>query len=80
MGRIAQGGNGTVVEAEASNSGAHSGTDPEQYPAPGQLIKRADLHCDQAGMVLVGVDDADPEADALGLKRTGRDRRQDGAM
>jgi len=31
-------------------------------------------------MVLVGVDDADPEADALGLKRTGRDRRQDGAM
>ena len=46
---------------------------PEPRPAPRQFVERADLHGDQRGMAVVGIEHADADADPCSWPRAQAD-------
>jgi len=78
--RIAHRGERTIgAQPHALGRRRNARTDGEPRAALRQLVERADLHRHQRGMPVVGIEDADTDADGARRRRAGRGRRQHAA-
>ena len=64
------------MQAHALGCRRDARADAQARPTPRELVERADLHGDQRGMPVVGIEHADADAHLAGRRRARRRRRQ----